>query len=69
MSESKDFVKPNCKLIGGDGNVFSLMAKASRSLESIGQESRAKEMVERIWSSAQDYSESLSIIGEYVNIR
>ena len=60
-------VKPNCKLIGEDGNVFNLLGKASRMLKDNGQSVEAKEMSERIMDCAS-YNEALNIIGEYVNI-
>lgn len=62
-----DKVKPNCKLIGEDGNIFNLMGKASRALKYNGQFTEAKELGERIMSSGS-YNEALCIISEYVNI-
>ena len=59
--------KPDCKLIGEDGNIFNLMARASRTLRENDLSEEAKEMRERINSSGS-YDEALCIIGEYVNI-
>ena len=59
--------KPDCKLIGEDGNIFNLMAIASRTLRENGLSEEAAEMCERITSSGS-YDEALCIIGEYVNI-
>lgn len=59
--------KPNCKLIGEDGNIFNLMARASKTLRENGLSEDAAEMRERITSSGS-YDEALCIIGEYVNI-
>lgn len=59
--------KPNCKLIGEDGNIFNLMARASKTLRENGLSEDAAEMRERITSSCS-YDEALCIIGEYVNI-
>ena len=59
--------KPDCKLIGEDGNIFNLMARASRTLRENNLSEEAKEMRERITSSGS-YDEALCIIGEYVNI-
>ena len=59
--------KPNCALIGADGNIFNLMGLASRALNRNGQAEQAKEMCERIRSAGNYYS-ALTIIGEYVNI-
>lgn len=60
-------VKPDCALIGQDGNIFNLMGVASRTLKVHGMEKQAKEMREKITASGS-YGEALNIIGEYVNI-
>ena len=59
--------KPDCPLIGEDGNIFNLMGIASRTLRDHGMPEQAKEMAERIRASGS-YDEALNIIGEYVNI-
>ena len=59
--------KPDCKLIGEDGNIFNLMGIASRTLKQNGLKDEAKEMCSRVTSSGS-YYEALNIIGEYVNI-
>lgn len=59
--------KPDCKLIGEDGNIFNLMGIASRTLRKNGMAEEAVEMRDRIRASGS-YDEALCIIGEYVNI-
>ena len=59
--------KPDCQLIGQDGNIFNLMGIASKTLKRNGMAEQAKEMCDRITSSG-DYNKALCIIGEYVNI-
>ena len=59
--------KPDCALIGEDGNIFNLMGIASRTLKEKGMANEAKEMCERVRSSGS-YYEALGVIGEYVNI-
>lgn len=59
--------KPNCALIGQDGNIFNLMGIASRTLKEHGMKDEAKEMCEKI-QSCGSYYDALNIIGEYVNI-
>lgn len=59
--------KPDCALIGCDGNVFALLGMASCTLKQNGMADEAKEMCSRITSSGS-YYEALNIIGEYVNI-
>lgn len=59
--------RPECALIGQDGNIFNLAGIASRTLREHGQEENAEEMKKRVFASGS-YGEALSIIGEYVNI-
>ncbi len=59
--------KPDCALIGQDGNIFNLVGIASRTLRKHGLKDQAKEMSDRVFSSGS-YHEALNIIGEYVNI-
>lgn len=60
--------KPDCKLIGEDGNIFALIAIASRALRQNGMAEQAVEMRDRICAT-DNYDKALCIIGEYVNIR
>lgn len=62
--------KPDCKLIGENGNIFNLMAIASRTLKANGLEYYAKEIKVRIIDKheARSYDEALAIIIEYVNV-
>ena len=64
ISEQK---KPECPLIGQNGNVFNLMGIASKTLKENDMADEAKEMYERITSSGS-YDEALCIISEYVEI-
>ena len=61
--------KPDCELIGQDGNIFNLMGIASRTLRENGMAEQAQEMREHIMGGdCPDYNAALRIIGEYVNI-
>ena len=59
--------KPDCPLIGEDGNIFNLMGIASRILKENGMEEQAREMRQRI-TQCQSYDSVLCIIADYVNI-
>lgn len=61
-------MKPDCPLIGEDGNIFGLMAIAGKTLRQNGMEAEAEEMTARITGEAKSYEEALAIMGEYVNI-
>lgn len=60
-------MKPRCKLVGENGNIFNLMGIASRTLKRAGLIEEAEEMVDRI-SKSQSYLQALAIISEYVDI-
>lgn len=60
-------MKPTCKLIGEDGNIFNLMGKASKTLKRNGSNQQAKEMTDKIMNCGS-YDEALKIISEYVEI-
>ena len=59
--------KPDCALIGQDGNIFNLVGIAARTLREHDLKDQAKEMKDRVFASGS-YYEALNIIGEYVNI-
>ncbi len=59
--------KPDCPLIGQDGNIFNLLGLASRTLRENGMADQSRQMYARVTQS-QSYDSALSIIGEYVNI-
>ena len=57
--------RPKMKLAGMDGNIFSILGRATRLLRENGQPEQAKEMADRVYQSG-DYHQALSIISEYV---
>ena len=66
---SQESSKPDCRLIGENGNIFNLMGIAARTLRNCGLDAQAKEMQKRITGrECHDYSAALNVIGEYVNI-
>jgi len=64
---SAELEKPDCPLIGQDGNIFNLVGIAARTLRQNDMPEQAKAMTERVFASGS-YNEALCIIGEYVNI-
>ena len=60
-------MKPTCRLIGEDGNVFNLIGLTSRTLKEAGQRAEAKEFTERAFA-CHSYDAVLTLIGEYVDI-
>ena len=57
--------KPKMELQGQDGNIFSIMGRASFLLQMAGMNPENKEMVDRV-TSCGDYNKALKIISEYV---
>lgn len=60
-------LKPKCKLIGEDGNIFFILGRVSRTLKDNGKADQAKECTDRVMSS-KSYTEALQIIMEYVEV-
>jgi len=60
-------MKPECNLIGQDGNIFNLIGIARKALKRAGLDDQAKEMQERCFK-AESYDEALRIIMEYVEV-
>jgi len=60
-------MKPKCKLIGENGNIFNLMGITSRTLRKADMHKEADEMIDRITKS-KSYDEALAIIMEYVEV-
>lgn len=58
--------KPTVKLIGEDGNAFSIMAKVARALRRTGH----PELAERYLDEAKsgDYDNLLAVTMEYVDV-
>ena len=60
-------MKPRCKLIGTDGNVFALLGRVGNTLRTAGMPDKAKECQERVFSCGS-YDEALQIMMEYVEV-
>lgn len=59
--------KPECKLIGEDGNIFNLIGLAGKALRNAGMKEQAEEMRDKVCNS-KSYDEALYIISEYVEV-
>ena len=57
--------KPQMQLLGEDGNIFSILGRASRLLNRAGMKAQSEEMFERV-TACEDYNKALNIISEYV---
>jgi len=60
--------KPVCRLVGTDGNVFSIIGRVQRALKEAGQPERASEFVQRAFQ-AKSYDEVLGLCTVYVEVR
>mgnify|MGYP001059144279 FL=1 len=66
QAEQRPPRKPKMELMGHDGNIFSIMGRASFLLQMAGMNAKNKEMVDRV-TSCKDYDKALNIISEYVD--
>lgn len=67
VQEQQKPLKPDCRLIGRDGNIYCLLGIAAQTLREHGMEEQAKEMLSRI-TQCQSYDSALNVISDYVNI-
>jgi len=58
--------KPICKLVGTDGNVFTIIGNVSKCLNKAGLKKEASEFQNRAFN-AKSYDEVLQIVTEYVD--
>ena len=65
--ETEEKFKPDCALIGADGNIFNLLGIAKRTLIDNGMVAESKEMCSRVYQCGS-YSEALNVLDDYVNI-
>ncbi len=65
--QEQEPVKPDCPLIGRNGNIHNLLGIAGRTLREHGMRDQAVEMFQRV-ALCQSYDSALSIIGDYVNV-
>ncbi len=59
--------KPECKLIGQDGNVFNLAGIVSRTLKENGLDDQAQEVWDKL-KECNSYDEALQLFMIYVEI-
>ncbi len=65
--ETEEKFKPDCALIGADGNIFNLLGIAKRTLIDNGMVAESKEMCSRVYQCGS-YSEALNVLDDYVHI-
>ena len=65
--ESTEKFKPDCALIGANGNIFNLLGIAKRTLIDNGMVAESKEMCSKVYQCGS-YSEALNVLDDYVNI-
>ncbi len=66
MPIPEGFEKVKVKIVGEDGNIFFIMARASKALKNAGHDDLAKEMRNRVMES-HSYDLALQAIFEYVD--
>ena len=59
--------KPNCTLLGTDGNVFAIIRRVKRALRKVGEDNLADEFSRKALG-AKSYDEVLRLCMEYVEV-
>lgn len=65
--EADEIEKPSCKLVGTDGNVFSIIGLVSKTLQRAKQPERAAEFQKKAMS-AGSYDAVLAMVHDYVEV-
>ena len=65
--ESTEKFKPDCALIGANGNIFNLLGIAKKTLIDNGMVAESKEMCSKVYQCGS-YSEALNVLDDYVHI-
>ena len=60
-------MKPKCKLVGTDGNIFNLLGVARKALREADQRELGEKITNRVYT-AKSYDEAIQIIMEYVEV-
>lgn len=60
--------KPVVKLLGTDGNIFSILGACSKALKRAGKINEANEMFEKA-TKAGGYHEAIAICMQYVDVK
>jgi len=60
-------MKPECALIGEDGNAFSIIGKVSKTLKQNVSQEKASEFTNKAFS-CESYDHLLQLVQEYVEI-
>lgn len=68
MEAKTNFYKPECKLIGEDGNVFNIIFRVARTLKTFGYADKAAEFERKATTECKSYDEVLQLVMEYVEI-
>ena len=66
--EEQVFYKPECKLIGEDGNVFNIIGRVSKTLKEFGYKDKADEFKQKVKTECKSYDEVLRLVMDYVEI-
>ncbi len=68
MATEKSVKKPACKLVGTDGNVFSIIARVRACLRDAKMPEKAAEFSAKAMAS-KSYGDVLVLCSEYVRIK
>lgn len=66
MAKFNDTYKPECEMVGQDGNAFAIIGRVSKCLKAEGMADRAKEWQEKAMSQ-KSYDDLLALMYDYVD--
>lgn len=67
MEGDRGFFKPPVRMVGEDGNAFSIIGRVSKALKQAGCPDRAKEWIDRA-TSCESYNHLLNLVFEYADV-
>ena len=61
-------LRPDCVIVGEDGNVFAIIGRVTKALRGAGFSEKAVEIMDRVTDSEfNSYAEVLVAINDYIN--
>lgn len=67
LKEDSEEAKPECKLVGTDGNVFAIIGNVSKTLKRAGLRDKAEEFSKKAMSQ-KSYEDVLALVHNYVSV-
>ncbi len=63
-----DALKPKCKILDTDGNIFMILGRVRTTLKKHGLKEKVQEVTYRVLNDAKSYYHALEIVTEYITV-